>query len=263
MAYIQSGTAYDDTLPGGVGSLAVAFPGNVTAGSLMVLWISRDVTLGQTITSVTDNHSATWTLFTGTQVNNATSKTTGSMYYSLNAAGGATTVTVNLSAASEYLRAVVAEYSGVLTTGAADVATGQTTTNTTAADNATSGATATLAQADELVVSGILDNGSNAALTAGTGYTRRILSAAPVGFKAFLEDKTVAATTAVTGTWTGSVASTYICSVATFKLSSTAADSGPNYAGTASDMGGGSGSWTNPTNAQGAADTTYAVWTSP
>jgi hypothetical protein len=43
----------------------------------------------------------------------------------------------------------------------------------------------------------------------------------------------------------------------------TSADSGPNYAGAASDLGGGSGSWVNPTNAQGAADTTYAIWTAP
>jgi hypothetical protein len=43
----------------------------------------------------------------------------------------------------------------------------------------------------------------------------------------------------------------------------TGQDSGPNYAGAASDLGGGSGSWTNPTNADGAPDTTYAVWTAP
>jgi len=43
----------------------------------------------------------------------------------------------------------------------------------------------------------------------------------------------------------------------------TPADSGPNPAGAAADLGGGSGSWTNPTNAQGTANTTYAVWTAP
>lgn len=38
-------------------------------------------------------------------------------------------------------------------------------------------------------------------------------------------------------------------------------DSSPGYAGSASDLGGGSGSWVNPTNADGAPDATYAVWT--
>ena len=38
-------------------------------------------------------------------------------------------------------------------------------------------------------------------------------------------------------------------------------DSGPNYAGAASDLGGGSFAWTNPTNADGAPDSTYATAT--
>jgi hypothetical protein len=40
-------------------------------------------------------------------------------------------------------------------------------------------------------------------------------------------------------------------------------DSGPNYAGTATDLGGGSGSWTNPTYAQGGDDASYATWAVP
>jgi hypothetical protein len=63
------------------------------------------------------------------------------------------------------------------------------------------------------------------------------------------------------GATTGGVITKHIVEIK--GLTSAAQDSGPNYAGAAADMGGGSGSWTNPTNAQGAADTTYAVWTSP
>lgn len=40
-------------------------------------------------------------------------------------------------------------------------------------------------------------------------------------------------------------------------------ESGPNSAGTAMDLGGGSGSWTNVANAQGAPDTLVASWTAP
>lgn len=39
--------------------------------------------------------------------------------------------------------------------------------------------------------------------------------------------------------------------------------SGPNDTGTAVDLGGGDGSWATPTNAQGADNATYAVWTVP
>ena len=37
----------------------------------------------------------------------------------------------------------------------------------------------------------------------------------------------------------------------------------PAYAATATDLGGGAGSWTSPANAQGTGDTTYATWTAP
>lgn len=39
--------------------------------------------------------------------------------------------------------------------------------------------------------------------------------------------------------------------------------SGPNYAGSAADLGGGSGSWSNVANAQGGDDATYATWAVP
>lgn len=64
-------------------------------------------------------------------------------------------------------------------------------------------------------------------------------------------------------TATISAADWYAAIVTVWAPAGGAADSGPNYAGAASDLGGGSGSWTNPTNAQGAADSTYATWTSP
>lgn len=39
--------------------------------------------------------------------------------------------------------------------------------------------------------------------------------------------------------------------------------SGPNYAGSAADLGGGSGSWANAGNADNAPDSTWATWTAP
>jgi hypothetical protein len=81
-------------------------------------------------------------------------------------------------------------------------------------------------------------------------------------YVAELDDQTSAGAVSygITGSGTGPFT---IIAIETKASAGGAADSGPNYAGTAADMGGGSGSWTNPTNAQGAADTTYAVWTSP
>ncbi len=227
MAFLNSGTSFEE-VAGGVGSHPTSFAANVTAGSLLVLWISWDATSGQTVTGVADNHSATWTKATAASMHDATNNQSGSLYYLENAASGATTVTATFSANTTFIRVVVGEWDGVATTAALDQATVANATNTTATDNISSGATATLAQASELVISGALDDANNATFTGGTGYTRRVISAATSGFDAALEDKTVSATTAVTGTWTGSVASRYICCVATFKLTTAAAQATPS-----------------------------------
>lgn len=47
------------------------------------------------------------------------------------------------------------------------------------------------------------------------------------------------------------------------QLAASQANSGPNYASSSSALAGGSGSWTNPGNAAGGDDNTYAVWTIP
>lgn len=48
-----------------------------------------------------------------------------------------------------------------------------------------------------------------------------------------------------------------------FQLASTNPTSGPNYAGSGSSGAGGSGSWSNPGNAGGSPDASYATWTAP
>ena len=51
--------------------------------------------------------------------------------------------------------------------------------------------------------------------------------------------------------------------MALLKETSGGTDSGPNYATSAADLGGGPGSWVNPGNADNAPDSSYAVWTPP
>jgi hypothetical protein len=218
VTFLASGTSYNDVGAPGDPTFSVSYSTNVTAGSLGVLWISWDSGSGQTVGSVADSQGQTWINIPSAGVADTTNHQSGAMYYRADLSAGALTVTVTWSANTTFVRAVVVEHSGVATTTPFDVASVTNTTNTTATDNITSGATATLAQANELVISGVLDDANNATFTAGTGYTQRITSAAPAGFQASIEDKTVSATTAVTGTWTGSLASRYICGVATFKL---------------------------------------------
>jgi hypothetical protein len=98
-----------------------------------------------------------------------------------------------------------------------------------------------------------------------TGQTTRLNDSigGASGATAMAGASTAGAGSTVSFTATISIADWYAAIVTVWAQAGGALDSGPNYAGAASDLGGGSGSWTNPTNAQGAADTTYAVWTSP
>lgn len=62
----------------------------------------------------------------------------------------------------------------------------------------------------------------------------------------------------------GSLGGTNACTLYAVEVNVAAGtNSGPNYAGAAADMGGGSGSWSNLTNADGAPDGATADWTAP
>ena len=65
----------------------------------------------------------------------------------------------------------------------------------------------------------------------------------------------------VTITW--ATASTSYCSACVEVQGDTGTESGPNYAGTGTGLGGGTGSWASPANAQGTPDGTFATWTAP
>ena len=62
---------------------------------------------------------------------------------------------------------------------------------------------------------------------------------------------------AVTADWYGIVAAEVL------PVGASGTDTSPAYAATATDLGGGTGSWTSPANAQGSADTSTATWTAP
>jgi hypothetical protein len=51
--------------------------------------------------------------------------------------------------------------------------------------------------------------------------------------------------------------------IAAYSYITAGTDSGPNAAGSAADLGGGQGSWTNTSNATGATNASYATWTAP
>lgn len=151
--------------------------------------------------SITDNYSNTWTI--------AESRFSGNNFckiiYAKNITGGAGHTFTGVSDASVVI--AIHEYSGIDTVSPLD----KTASATSGLD---SGATATTAQADELIVGGVT-NGTTA-VTVGTGYSN-FLTAAPGGqVDGAIESKIVAATGTYNATFGGTPDIT-LTLVATFK----------------------------------------------
>lgn len=110
----------------------------------------------------------------------------------------------------------------------------------------------------------VTDGSGGLAWTAGTTRYSSDGGAGHAGAAQFCYGATAASTgSAVAFTFTQT--SDYYAAAAFELLAApTGTDTSPAYAGTATDLGGGSGTWATPTGAQGAPDSsTYAVWTSP
>ena len=130
------------------GLTAVATLAAVTAGNLLVLG-TRQSSENRSIVSVSDGVN-TWQDTGHGRVSGSGSGVY--LYYAMNVAGGTTTVTVTWDTSgvtNAFL--VLAEYSGILTSGAVDVADGNATTG--ASNAIPSAGTDTVAQAGELLIS--------------------------------------------------------------------------------------------------------------
>lgn len=204
MAYIQGNKNYVHAT-----TIDIAFPGNVTAGSLLVLTLHgysspSDIT-------ITDDRGNTWTE-AGTWSN------TGSlwiaMYYTITTNGGADTVHYS-ALSSTYLSATIEEYDGMAQTSVLDrtaVAAGVGTAVNT-------GNTAATTNASDLIVGATTDsNGTNTAITETGGLTMRQEYENGASYMhANVADRDVTSTGTYNATWTLATSSTWIARVAVFK----------------------------------------------
>jgi len=205
---------------GYVNSFSFSFTSDITSGSLLVLNLIAGN--ADTISSITDNRSNTWTLAV-----NSSNPTVGErqswLYYVKNAASGATTVTVTYSGGmfpdSSY---IAREYSGMDTAAPLDK-TSSANDGSSFVQTHSAGTTAATTQADELVVLGGGSSGSaSPTFAAGTGYGNGVEQKGFDSFTyGFLSDKTVVAT----GTQTGNFTSTSFVRgqgfIGTFKAATT------------------------------------------
>jgi hypothetical protein len=156
---------------------ALAFPANNTAGNFIAVAVRTFLT-NQTIT-VSDSRGNVY--LPAVQFNNNADDTV-ALYYAQNIAAGANTVTVTVSTSST-IRFAILEYAGVAASNALDV----TATSTLSGVSPSSGTVTTTASGDLLI--GVVSTGTDATVTAGSGYAIREAVPAAPGTRVMIEDQ--------------------------------------------------------------------------
>jgi len=214
-----------------VTSTTLAYTANVTAGNLLVaFWACFSPSSGVGhVQAPTDTKGNTWTQVTA--ISNADSETSCQMFYAIANGSGADTLTFTVSgAASGFLFCAIAEFSGIVAASPLD----KTAAGTGSGTAVSSGSTAALAQADELVLGGMCWSGTSTTATETGGATLIAESEDNATVQAgSFTFKVVAATTAVSATWTIGATQAWAAHVGTFKAAATGTNApAGNTAGT-------------------------------
>ena len=183
--------------------------GTFTAGNTLVLAVNTFGPGGGSITSITTNHSETFTLVDNT--NNGGTNFRGSAAYLLNCVGGSTTITINTTTNSSWQIALY-EY---LASDAVSFDV-HAVRGSTSGTNPTSLVSGTTTAANETVVGWLAETGTSTP-TAGSGFGH-LLASSGTNFAA-LEDKSVTSTGTQQALFTNGTTGTYVCGVLTFKKS--------------------------------------------
>lgn len=204
-----------------VNSIAVSFASLPAAGNFIGVGVSHyDGSTGDTAAgSVSDNQGGT--SYSRAVQSPEAGNATASIHYreNISSPSGTFTVTINPAGTSGYIVGVGVEYSGVATSSSLD----KTATNSGSSSTPTSGTTAALAQADELVIACLqvssTETNSEIDVPATTGYTNRCIEQDSNSYGAMsTDDKVVAATTAVSASWGNLVGpQPWSACIATFK----------------------------------------------
>lgn len=121
-------------------TLAVAYPGNVTAGNLLVVGGNTYDTAGTTGHTVTDSVGTSYTVFNCTALTATLPNATPFIAVGIAPSSGANTVTVDptIDASANQINFAIGEFSGTATSGIVDVDGGSSTgTSTSPSDSIT------------------------------------------------------------------------------------------------------------------------------
>jgi hypothetical protein len=203
----------------GVNNTTLAFPSNVTAGNLICVSHAHFTSPARTITTPVDTLTHTYVPMTAEQTKDGEGKLRS--YYVENCSGGANTVTFDIELATTGdITVVIAEFSGIVTSGALDktqVDTGDLTTD------ATSEFTLETAQADELLWGAVIHTGADTTI-AETGDASLVQEneGGSSNMPLAVSYEIVAAISTYAATWTFGANRDYAAHIATFKAAAAA-----------------------------------------
>ena len=211
MARVQTKT---NVAGSSVSSLTITPDSNVTLGNTLIVVVTDNYGVINQVSSMTDNLGNTYTRMTS---NTDGSFVDGEIWYTPVVHAGACTITVNFSH-SVNCGLLVAEHSG-LTASPYDVSASAYQASGTSHD---SGATATTAQADELVVGACVSNDTTGTLSAGSGYSDLVQAVnGTTGTLIGIQSKVVSAIGTYNSIMTTNHSDHAVSMVATFKIAPT------------------------------------------
>lgn len=202
--------------PSGITTSTLAYTSNNTAGNMLAVYVFGHPALNAT-TGVSDSAGNVWAKVVGrADVGGDTAE----LWYALNCAAGANTVTFTWTGLVSFSTCSIAEFSGVATASALDKNTSNDQTNAaTTTDAVTTGSVITTTNG-QLILGGCgRYSGSGVATTVGTGYA---LIQDPFGDSPF-EEKTQTSAGSVAATFTSDNATNdFVTVMGTFKAISAA-----------------------------------------
>lgn len=193
-------------------AIGLALASNVGVGDTIIVAFQQDSST-DLVSSVTST-GMSFSKITAASGTNSDGFAYLSVWYAFNTPS-ATTPTISINKTSAVSgEAVLFHYSGLTTADPLDKTASATGSSTAPA----SGNTATLSQASEVVVGVVGSDFGGATYTVGSGYGHLIQITANGFSEMAMEDKQVAATTAVAAAFTLSSSSSWRCSALTFKI---------------------------------------------
>jgi hypothetical protein len=239
--------------------LAVTLSSTPTTGNKILVWASCGSTGSFTVSSVADSNSNSLTSLAS--VLEAGSADTALALFAYDVpATPSSTFTATFSGAGGF-GVLAQEISGLMTGNTSAMLDGTAGTAHTSGTSlsATYSSTAT----NEYLGTCYGDDGFGITGTIPSGYTadtNNINTSSNANLMVAYKNSTGGSET---NTWTTNGTDDMCVITVAFQLPVSGFSSGPNYAGGGSALGGGTGTWANISNAEGAPDTAVATWTAP